>query len=80
MFVENVKVSNIIKDFVNVYNMKKAIKFVNKTLIKEKLKSDIRRRRIKFNFYYATNSLFNIKRRNIYVIKQARDDRFDKNK
>ena len=49
--------------------MKRAMKFANKTLIKEKSKSDIRRRRIKFNFCYATNSLFNIKKRNIYATK-----------
>ena len=56
------------------------MKFASKTLIKEKLKSNIYYRRIKFNFYYATNSLFNIKRRNIYVTRQTRNDYFDKYK
>ena len=56
------------------------MKFVNKTLTKEKSKSDAHRRRIKLNFYYATNSLFNIKRRNIYAARQARRNCFNKYK
>ena len=51
LFIINAKISNIIKSFVNVYNMKRAMKFANKTLIKKKLKSNIRRRRIRFDFY-----------------------------
>ena len=43
LFIINAEISNIIKDFVNVHNMKKAMKFANKTLIKEKSKFDIRR-------------------------------------
>ena len=40
LFIENVKISSIIKNFINVYNIKKAMKFANKTL---KKKSDTRR-------------------------------------
>ena len=35
LFVKNVKISNIIKNLANVYNIKKTIKFANKTLIKK---------------------------------------------
>ena len=35
LFVINAKISNIIKNFANVYNMKRMMKFVNKTLIKK---------------------------------------------
>ena len=38
LFIENVKISSIIKDFINVYNTKKTMKFANKTLIKKKIK------------------------------------------
>ena len=43
LFIENVKISNIIKNFINVYNIKKAIKFANKTLIIKKSKLDTHR-------------------------------------
>ena len=42
LFIENVRISSIINFFINVYNIKKAMKLVNKTLIKEKSKFDIR--------------------------------------
>ena len=42
LFVENVKISNIIKDFANVYNIKRAMKLANKTLIKKKSKFNVR--------------------------------------
>ena len=45
------KILNIIKDLANVYNTKKTMKFANETLIREKTKFNIYRRRIKLDFY-----------------------------
>ena len=43
LFIENMKISNVIKDSANAYNTKTTIKFANKTLIRKKSKFDIRR-------------------------------------
>ena len=51
LFIINAKISSIIKNLANVYNIKKTMKLASKTLIKKKSKFNIYRRRIKFNFY-----------------------------